>query len=84
MTSSTRSAPSRSTGLRLVGALTSATAVALVGTAALPAAAARAAGVHDDRPVVLARAADPAALPTGTSSPAATWRWDGTRWVRLP
>ncbi|WP_404350961.1 hypothetical protein LG324_00945 [Phycicoccus jejuensis] len=84
MTSSTRSGPFRSTGLRLVGALTSATAVALVGTAALPAAAAEAAGVHDDRPVVVPRPPDPAAPPTETSTRGVTWRWDGARWVRLP
>ncbi|GGL39442.1 hypothetical protein H9L10_13290 [Phycicoccus endophyticus] len=70
-------------GLRALGGLGSAAAVALVGVAALPASTAAAAGVADDRPQVRTASADPAALPTETSTRSVTWRWDGTRWVRL-
>lgn len=72
----------RPSGRRVLGALTSAAAVALVGTAALPAATAVAAGVADDHPRLLSATADPAALPTATSTRSVTYRWDGTRFVR--
>jgi hypothetical protein len=82
MTRTSQPHPVRSTGLRVLGALTSAAAVALVGTAALPAATAAAAGIVDPHPQVVRTSADPAALPTSTSTRAVTYRWDGTRFVR--
>jgi hypothetical protein len=81
MTRTSQSHPVRSTGLRVLGALTSAAAVALVGTVALPPATAAAAGVQDPHPRVVRTAPDPAALPTAASTRAVTYRWDGTRFV---
>ncbi|MGG5258965.1 hypothetical protein [Phycicoccus avicenniae] len=77
----TRTPHPRPSGRRVLGALTSAAAVALVGVAALPPATAAAAGVADDHPRLLVAGQDPAALPTATSTRAATYRWDGTRFV---
>lgn len=78
----TRTPNPRPSGRRVLGALTSAAAVALVGTAALPPAAAAAAGVLDPHPRVLRAAPDPAALPSEANTRAVTYRWDGTRFVR--
>ncbi len=83
MTRTSRSRSPRLTARRVAGAVTSAAAVALVGTAALPAATAAAAGIVDDRPRPVVADRDPAALPTSsTTARAVVHRWEHRRWVR--
>ena len=84
-TSMTRSLTVSSTGRRLVGALSTAAAVAVVGVTAVPAGTAMAAGIHRG-PVHLADvpAVGPATVPVGAPAlGAAVYRHDGTRFVRV-
>ena len=80
MTSATRSLTIRSTGRRIVGALSAGAAVAVVGVGALPAGTAMAAGIHRG-PVHRPRSPPPTRprsrsepLPSGRSSTATTAR----------
>ncbi|WP_299444871.1 hypothetical protein [uncultured Phycicoccus sp.] len=84
MTRTSRTRSARLTVRRVAGAVTSAAAVALVGTVALPAATAAAAGIVDDRPRPVVTARSPTALPASTSTGvrAVVHRWDDGRWVR--
>ncbi len=82
MSPTSRSSPLHLPWHRMVGALGSALAVAVLGTAAIPPATAAAAGVADDRPHLRPANSDPADLPTPLVGRPVTYRWDGTRWVR--
>lgn len=90
MTSTTRSLTIRSTGRRIVGALSAGAAVAVVGIGALPAGTATTAGIHLG-PVhrAEASAADPAGVPAAAvlvgvqALGTVVHRHDGTRFVRV-
>jgi len=77
MTSVTHSRTIRSTGRRIVGAVSSAAAVAVIGVTALNPQTAAAAGVTaGHRYAVRAPSTvDPAALPRPTDAVAVTYRW---------
>ena len=75
----------RASGRRLVGAVSSAAAVAVIGVTALTPQTAAAAGISTGyrHAVGRPRVPDPAALPHLTDAVDVTYRWTGTRWLRV-
>jgi len=86
MTSTTRSLTLRSTGRRLVGAISAGAAVAVVGITAVPVGTAMAAGIHRGPHHLTDAARQATSLPASvlgaTTASTVTYRHDGTRFVR--
>jgi hypothetical protein len=87
MTSTTRSLTLRSTGRRLVGALSAGAAVAVVGITAVPVGTAMAAGIHRGPHHLADTTHQATMLPASDVLGASTastvvYRHDGTRFVR--
>ena len=82
MTTTTRSLIIRSHGRRLVGAVSSVAAVAVIGVSALTPQTAAAAGITAGHRYAVRQPADPAALPHRVDAVDVTYRWTGTGWVR--
>ena len=83
MTTTTRSLIIRSNGRRLVGAVSSVAAVAVIGVSALNPQTAAAAGITAGHRYAVRQPADPAALPHPLDVVDVFYRWTGTAWVRI-
>ena len=83
MTTTTRSLIIRSNGRRLVGAVSSVAAVAVIGVSALNPQTAAAAGITAGHRYAVRQPADPAALPHPLDAVDVFYRWTGTAWVRI-
>lgn len=83
MTSTTNPQTHRHHGRRLLGIVSSAAAVAVIGVSALPAETAAAAGVATGHRygVPTRSAADPATLPVLGATTVVTYRWTERGWV---